>query len=247
MADQELRELDREALTGGLSKRQAARRIRSGSMRECKRCEWIVPVESWVQHEYEHGYDDAIGGDGGAADSTLIPGRPRRAPLWCRVVIEPGYGIAEFLGARSYLFNESNRPGPSCFLPAETEFHFYGVSLIPDSAADPVEVNRIRDHGVLRFLVGGQIGSSSSLFAGDFPVRTLVAPSRDWIGEEVLADPENALAARYPLADVRISRRPVVLIPLLSFRFDLCLGQPLTKPTGIMLVCHGVWVYGVTA
>lgn len=252
-----------------VQQRVLAQQARAGVLRRCGDCGAYVPPLAWSWHRYEHEYEQAVKAKQGeiasffaGRPSKALPSHPdapigsraRRYPLWHRIVLQPNDQVVRFFGSSSVPDpGDTNLPGQGGSMPAATAFLLFGISLVPDRSARPGDVGRVRDHGRVRFLVGAQSASPPNrptTIGAEFPDRTLIPPSREWAaGDQILAHPDAEFDF-VPMAPLMVNGEPVCLPPLLCFHFDLWLEPGLGqvgRPTGLMLVCHGIWAHGAIA
>lgn len=177
----------------------------------------------------------------------VIGARPVNEPLWHHLMVRSGTRVRFF---RDVSEGRSNLPHPGGHLPAASHFYAYGLSLIPDEGADPNAVREIRNHGGVRFLMGGEVSRQGdpTRINNDLPARTAVRPRR-FAGKEVMPDPANPdLASLVPMHRLTVRGDPVNLFALQAFAVDLDLPfwVPGDAPVGVLCVIHGLRLHAVT-
>lgn len=172
-----------------------------------------------------------------------VGARPRWEPIWHRIEIQPGETRVRFFNSAAGTSNMANRQRG--YLQAASQFWLYGVSLIPDMGAPASEVQRIYNEGECRILLGGAVANrQANYILGNYASRTLMPPSREFLADEVMADPSDDLAERIPIRSLVISKRPIEIVALEAFSFDMDV-QGIQNPVGVMAVFHGLWLKGL--
>ena len=170
--------------------------------------------------------------------------RPRKSPLWHRLIVQPGQERVRFFydagGQISFLYGEHRGS-----MPRNSAYFAYGVSLMIDADAHTADALNVYTDGVVQFAFG------SSVLA-DWPARLVASDSsrlRTFLADEVMRDPtsgnEVELDMLTPTRSLTVSGRPLELTALTAWSLDLHLPKPVTKPTGIMGVVHGIGLRGI--